>query len=174
VDDERCSICGFDGPTVSPSDAIVAIRSFPRRYTDVLARPDDDDLRDDPAKRRPGPGEWSALEHAGLVSVVMDGVAEAVRLIEIQDQPQVTLPDESQAPAVTSVEEVLAQLHAASERLVAQLDHVPSTDGWTRTGQLPGGDEVSAAWLTRHAVHVGSHQLRLAEAAMRAVIGRPS
>jgi hypothetical protein len=158
---------------VSPSDAIVAIRSFPRRYTDVLARPDDDDLPDDPAKRRPSPDEWSALEHAGIVPVVMEGVAEAVRLIEIRDNPNLALPDESQPQPVNSVEEVLAHLHAASDRLVAQLDLVPSSDGWTRTGQLPDGDAVAAVWLVRHAVHVGSHRLRLAEAAMRAVIGRP-
>jgi hypothetical protein len=173
VDDERCSVCGFDGQTVSPGDAIVAIRSFPRRYTEVLARPDDDDLPDDPAKRRPSPGEWSALEHAGLVPVVMNGIAEAVRIIEIRDRPDVALPDESQPPPVGSVEEVLAQLHAASDHLVGVLDGVPTSDGWTRAGRLPGGEELTAIWLVRHAVHVGSHHLRLAEAAIRAVVGRP-
>jgi hypothetical protein len=173
VDDERCSVCGFDGRTVSPSDAIVAIRSFPRRYTDVLARPDDDDLPDDPAKRRPAPGEWSALEHAALVPAVMNAIGDAVRAVEIHDRPDIVLPDESQPPPVSSVEQVLADLHAASDRLVEVLDSVPTADGWTRTGRMPGGDELSAIWLVRHAVHVGSHHLRLAEAAIRAVVGRP-
>src|SRR5256885_142545 len=50
----------FTAVDVSPSDAVVALRSFPRRYAEVLARPDDDDLPDDPAKRRPTPDQWSA------------------------------------------------------------------------------------------------------------------
>ena len=174
MEDERCPVCGFDGGTLSPSDAIVAIRSFPRRYTDVLARPDDDDLPDDPAKRRPAPDEWSALEHAALVPVVMDGVAEAIRIIEIRDRPDIALPDERQPPPADSVETVLSDFHRASEHLVGVLDTVPTTDGWGRTGRLPGGDELSAIWLLRHAVHAGVHHLRQAEAAMRAVIGRPS
>jgi hypothetical protein len=171
MDDERCAICGFDGRTVSPADAIVAIRSFPRRFTAVLVRPDDDDRPDEPARRRPSPGEWSALEHAAVVPVVMDAVADAVRAVEIHDRPEVRLPDVSQPPPMGSVEEVLARMHAASDRLVAVLDDVPG-NGWGRVGHTPDGD-VTALWLVRHAVHMGSHHLRLAEKAIREVIGRP-
>ena len=45
-----CPECGLDYDTVSPEDAAVAVRSFPRRYREAMAGIDEDVLR-----RRPAP-----------------------------------------------------------------------------------------------------------------------
>ena len=51
----------LDVSRLSPSDAVAALRSFPRRFRTVLALVDE---ADDSALHRPGPDGLSALEHA--------------------------------------------------------------------------------------------------------------
>ena len=40
----RCAQCGFDADTVSVSDAVVAMRTFPRRWRAAFAVVGDDDV----------------------------------------------------------------------------------------------------------------------------------
>ncbi len=48
--------------SLAPSDAVVALRSFPRRFRGVLARPDDDRYDPDEVARRIGPDGHSAAD----------------------------------------------------------------------------------------------------------------
>ncbi|MBW8825745.1 MAG: DinB family protein [Acidobacteria bacterium] len=147
-----CPECGLDYDTISPADAAVAIRSFPRRYREVMTAVDEDVLA-----QRPAPEVWSAVEYASHVAQLYGPMADAQRQIRIEDHPQIRwerLPD----PPVLPSAEVLADLGAKAEVLAAEIDATRGDD-WQREGTLPWGDR-DALTMARNAVHEGSHHLR--------------
>lgn len=155
---DRCPICGFNPPTVSPSDAAAAARSYPRRWRAILVRPDDDD----PAivHRRPASGASSALELAAEAAATFTTVAGAVQQIQAQDEPEIRIDPSTAAPA-TSLEPVLEALAAGAARLAAAIESVRA-EGWERTG-VSAGSPLRAVDVARHGVHRGIHNLRRAE-----------
>ncbi len=160
----RCPECGFDPPTVSPSDAAVAARSFPRRYRALLVRPDDDDP--EIVHRRPG-GEPSAAEHAVSGASGMAAAAEALRSIRISDGPTVDVdgPPAAAAGGTTPLDTILERLAAAAGGLADSIEPLRG-DEWKRTAVTPGGAKVTALDVARHGVHAGVHHLRAAERAI--------
>ncbi len=140
-----CPTCGFEPRTVSPSDAAVAARSFPRRYRAALVRPED---QEDRVTRRPKPDEWSAVEHAAFAGASLQRAAEVVRSghghLDVSD------------PAAASVEAALEQLDRAAEQLASAVER--HTGEWSSTA-------LDAA---RHGVHMGAHHLREAQWAVDA------
>lgn len=153
---DPCPSCGFHPATVSPSDATVATRSYPRRYRALLVRPDDEEGAA-VVTRRPAPDQWSALEHAAHVADVVALVATAVRALQRRQQPEVRV--EPGPPTVDTVDAVLERLTAACGDLAAALGEVAGRD-WQRTGRLPTGGVVTPLDLAREAVHVGAHHRR--------------
>jgi hypothetical protein len=147
---------------VTPADAAVAVRSYPRRYRAVLVRPDDEDGAE--VVRRPGPDGWSALDHAAHAASSLDAAAEALRLVSIEEQPLVALAPERPERA-GGVDEVLGRLAAAAERAAAVIERVQGKD-WERRGRLHEDESVTALDLAKHAVHEGVHHLRAAERAV--------
>src|SRR5437660_11815593 len=91
MDPGPCPACRFDPRTVSPADAAVAVRSYPRRFRALLVGPDGDEERtpEDLVLRRPPGGGWSALEHAVWVAEVLALAADALERIRLQDHPSV-------------------------------------------------------------------------------------
>src|SRR5437764_7788867 len=88
-----CPVCGFDARSVSPADAAVALRSFPRRYGSLLTQPmEDEGDRPDDVVRRPGPSGWSAVAHAHWAGMAFDAVGEALHQVLIHDGPDVSVP----------------------------------------------------------------------------------
>ncbi len=138
---------------------MVAIRSFPRRYRELLVRPAHTDRPEVVTGRPPG-GEWSALEHTSHAAAVIDAVSDALQAVEVHDSPEVSL--EGRRPWTGSVEEILVGLGLSCERLADAADEV-SGASWTRRGRVADGAEVTALDLLRHAVHVGAHHLREAQ-----------
>ena len=161
----RCKVCGLDPRTVRPPDAGAALRSYPRRYRRLLVRLDDEEGAG-VVTRRPGPGQWSAVEHAAHVVDVIDAVGEAVERVRVHDQPSITLdvPPPRQAP----VDELLLRLSLVCERLASMVDTIKGND-WKRSGRLPGGEQATALDMVRHAVHVGAHHRREIERVMATV-----
>lgn len=159
----QCATCGFQDSAVTPADAAVALRSYPRRFRAVLVRPDDDDGAD--VVLRAGSDGWSALDHAAHVAVSFGAVSEALRLASIEEKPLVALAPERRQSGVGSVDEVLAALEDAAGRAAGAVDSIKGAD-WERRARLGDGDDVSALDLARHAVHEGVHHLRGAEQAV--------
>ncbi|MBA2624201.1 MAG: hypothetical protein H0U89_01110, partial [Acidimicrobiia bacterium] len=60
----RCGTCGLDVGSMKPPDAVLAVRSLPRRWGGLLTAVGDDEDLDNVLARRPEDGSWSALEHA--------------------------------------------------------------------------------------------------------------
>ena len=172
---DPCPVCGFEGRTVSPADAAVALRSYPRRYRALLTQPmeDEGDRPDDPA-RRPGSSGWSAVAHAHWAAMAFDAVSEALHQVLIHDHPDVSAPtvDPPDPPPVDEPTPVgLDRLTVAAESLAMAVEHAGAGQ-WTRTGTT-GVGEVSALDLVRLAVHQGIHHLRAAERVLKEVTGRP-
>ena len=89
----QCAYCGFHDDAVTPSDAAVALRSYPRRYRAVLVRPDNEDRPDD-VVRRPASDGWSALDHAAHVAASLTAAAEALsaRPLRLAAMPTAAVP----------------------------------------------------------------------------------
>src|SRR4029077_17129418 len=125
-----CPDCGLDPATISPSDAAVAVRSYPRPLRALLVTLDPDHTQRGP--RRPAPGGWSATEHASHVAGALSKAAGALSRIAVADDPEVDL---TPPPPVNDVGVALEQLKASSAVLAAAIDGVRGRD-WGRAGRL--------------------------------------
>ena len=170
-----CPVCGFNGTTVSPSDASAALRSFPRRYRSLLLRPSNDEP-DDPVVRR-GRDGWSANDHATYAVNAMDADRQQVHRVLVHNDADVNPPPvDPPTPVRTdsaSPEETVGRLTTVAEGLADEVDGAKG-DQWARTGVTPGGARLTALDIVRDAVHEGIHHLRAAEKVLQEVIGRPS
>jgi hypothetical protein len=174
-----CPECGLDYDTISPSDTVAAVRSFPRRYREALFGFTDetDEHPDAVVRRRPEPTVWSALEYTAHVRDTLEWMADAIRRMNRGREPTIDSFDQDQRAIDERYNEqdlnrVLDGLAAAADRLAAVLRDVDAGD-WGRIGHFSWGDRDMLA-MTRNAVHEGSHHLRDVDRVLRAVVGRPS
>lgn len=176
--DGRCPSCGLDLGTLQPLDAVVAVRSLPRRWSALLAVPADD--QEDAAEvlaRRPPSGSWSVLEQACRVVLGLQLVDRHVRSALWSERPSLdpvgVAPAEVEgACARRAPAEVEADLGAAVERVATTLEGVPG-DAWLRPAVL-GGRDTTVLGLARAAAHDGTHHLREAQRTLDQVRGRPA
>lgn len=163
-----CAGCGFDPSRVSPSDAAVAARSYPRRFRALLVRPDDEDP--DVVHRLPPSGGPSAAGHALAAAAGLDAAATALARVRAADDPAVD-PEPAptaEAGAGVPLEAVLERVAGAAGALATTVEAMHGDD-WARPGRLPGGGPVTALDLARAGVHAGVHGLRAAERALAEV-----
>ncbi|CAA9260446.1 MAG: hypothetical protein AVDCRST_MAG50-2970 [uncultured Acidimicrobiales bacterium] len=156
----NCTACGYQPQTVSPSDAVVALRSFPRRFRAALAIHLDDPDPSGTLTSAPYPGGWSALEHAGHVRDILHALDLRLHRVLREDTP--TLPETPQTPPGGANEQgpevVLAALTVNAEQLARTVSAVPGSD-WLRRARR-GGQDVTVLELAREAVHEGVHHLK--------------
>ena len=158
----RCEECGFDDTGLSPTEAVAALRKFPRRYRAPLTRllPGEDGSV---LRRRPEASTWSALEYAAHVRDVFAAYASRVRRTLDEDRPTFDDepgPDEAAAAGRYNEQDpatVADELEANAELLATTLEAVPA-DGWARVG-VRHGEERSVLLTARRAVHEGNHHL---------------
>ena len=171
----QCGECGFVPDGVTPRDAFVAVRSFPRRWRELLAP--DGFLDDHVISYRPSPEEWSALHHAGHLADALRTAANRLARVRTADRPLLAeVPGQQSLPVEDdgSVEMVLTRMADSCARLAAEIDKT-GPDDWQRVG-MRRREEVSAIDLAREAVHEGAHHLRDAERVLSAAhraLGRP-
>jgi hypothetical protein len=139
---------------MSPSDAVVALTSFPRRWRAVLVRPDDDK---EELVRRPGADGQSALDHLAAATARIRDAASAVAR-----ELGVAAPALAGAPSAESVDAALAALSEASYALVGVIEEA-TADDWKKG---------SALELLRGAVGEAAARLRQAEQVIHEVKGR--
>lgn len=131
-----CPDCGFDASTVTPPDAIVTIRSLPRRYRAALGSVPSDEDREAVLSTTP-PGE----DHSPI-SLVAD-VATTLAAHAGRG-----------ASSATSSDGALADLEAASDALAQHLDTIKGEE-W-----LEVTDGTTPQSRARDAAHAGVHALR--------------
>jgi hypothetical protein len=156
---------GFDTSQVSPSDAAVTLRSFPRRFKAALTLPESEQRPDDVVHRRPRGGGLSAAEHAAWTAAAIGQVAAAFERVITRDNPEIQLPPVDVDPPVPGGEDptdaIVAGIQAAADPLADRVGDVHGNE-WNRTGRLDG-TTVSTLDVIRHAVRVGVEHLHAAE-----------
>ena len=168
-----CPECGLDYDTISAPDAIVAVRSYPRRFREVCELDGEAD-RDRLLRTRPAPETWSALEYTCHVVDVFGIMADAIRRMTVEEHPKLEFTEPDQLAidaryAEQDPDEALGRLDPAAEGLAHVLEQVGAGD-WNRLGTFPWGDR-DILTMTRNAVHEGKHHLRDIELGLAQVRG---
>ena len=148
--------------SISPSDAVVALRSFPRRWRGLLAQAGEEEDPDGALRRRPPDGSPSVhdlLADTVAVLAAADGRLRGVLLGATAS---------GGSPVVAPGAEVDA-LATAAESLAAQVAGVSSAD-WERSDD----SGTTALDVVRQAVAAASDNLRQAERTLAQVRGRPA
>ena len=140
---------------------MAALRSYPRRFRELLTSVDEQDL---PAL---------AVDHTDHVARSLALLGEALRQVLIHDQPTLlpaVIDDRAREwvhAGSTSVDDVLAFVDMEANALADTVKDVPS-NAWTRSGTVAGGGgSISALDIAREAVRTGAEQLRTAEDEVR-------
>ena len=155
---------------MSPADAAVALRSFPRRYRALLLRPDVEDDPESIVTRRPDAQSPSALEHAAGVAALLEGTADDIERTLVQDRPNLGRQRAHVGPAA-NLGTTLERLDAASEHL-AEIAERARGEEWSRTATVDG-QPTRALTLLQRAVGAAAGRLRDIEQVLAAVEGRP-
>jgi len=171
----RCPDCGLDLDGIQPPDAVVAVRSLPRRWRGAFAKAGDEEDSEALLRRRPPEGGASAVELACRVAEALGLLERHVRRAKVSEQPDLSPADVEAGAVATCSErasgEVLDQLSGAAEALASTLDGVPA-GAWLRPATLDGR-LTDLRGLARAAAHEGTHHLRDVERVIREVRGRP-
>jgi hypothetical protein len=167
----------YDLSNLAPSDAEVALRSFPRRFAQVLRPIGDEDAIDELASQS-GPDGTSALDLVGALVARWAVQRQALHELLIADAPRVdpaaidpSLPAAVGAGAATGVESALAAVGQEAEALAAAVGDT-STSGWTRTGTTGSGATTTSLDVVRAAVRAGRDTLDAVQRTLAAVRAR--
>jgi len=181
-----CPVCGFDPTSISPADAVVALRSLPRRYREAAgpaaddADPDDGGRDADQARAGAGGPVAGAADQdreqaqrralvateAAQAATAIAALGEDLRRVLISDDPPLSTTDDTATSGGggaegADAEAAIARLAEATAGAVSLVEGQPAT-AWKRTGHRASGPR-SAATLLGEAVHAGVHHLRLAQ-----------
>lgn len=164
----------IDTSSVSPNDAVTALRSYPRRFRSAL-QPITDDESIEELGQQVGPDGQSAVEITADVVRTWTVLREALRQIQVSDTPVVHAavvdPSERQweSPVRETVAEVLDQLTDGANELADEVAAVPG-DQWLRTATVAGGSgSVTALDVVREAVRTGHDGLSRVESTLAAL-----
>jgi hypothetical protein len=169
-----CPECGVEYDSISPQDAVQALRSYPRRYRAVIGPFVDDE---DVLRRRPDPSTWSALEYTAHVADLLEAMAPQLTEIAQKDNPRIVDPIDPDHRAAErryndmEPREVLDWLERSATKAADTVANL-SPDDFSRKATYPYG-ERELIDVVRNMVHEGSHHLRDVERVLRAVIGKP-
>lgn len=150
-----------------PADAVVALRSLPRRYRGLFAGLGEDESPDALA-HRVGTGGRSALDHIAHASRTLSTAHRTLEQVLVSDDPRLdpvdadTTEREAEMQPGGSLEERLLELQLDSERLADRSEHVRAAE-WARTGRYDDGTTVTAADVLWHAVDESVASLKSAE-----------
>ena len=143
---------------LSPGDAEVALRTFPRRWRALLGGLDPDDPDTEVRLRRVGPDGRSALAAAASAAVVLERADGHVRKAVSSEQPVL---DPGAEPGELELAESLRRIDAAAPALAATVAGIAAGD-LDRPADL-GGRAVSVRSLMADAVQQVADLLRSAD-----------
>ena len=171
-----CEECGFDADSLSPADTTTSLRAFARRYRAPLTRflPGEDG--DTVIRQRADPSTWSALEYACHVRDVYSVYTIRLHRTRVEEGP-VLEPMLNDLRAVRfsynrrEIGAVLAELEDNVAGFIAETARFAAPD-WDRVATRLPGEERTARWLVRQAMHEGTHHLRDVAAVIARVDGK--
>ena len=149
---------------MSPGDAAVAARSFPRRWRALFATVAGDDDPGD-VLRRAGSSAPSALVLARKAADVLAVTAERLDRVKREDSPALSGDPPPATPG--EPEAVLDELAASADGLAAAIDSTDAGD-WGRPASL-GGGPTDAIGVVGSGIDEAAALLRQAEQVLEEV-----
>ncbi|MFM8863075.1 MAG: hypothetical protein ACKOIA_11595 [Acidimicrobiia bacterium] len=152
----------MSSPGTNPTDAVVAMRSWPRRYRAELL-PVDEPVVETRAVTI-GPGGVSATDLAADTLRSLTLLERALHEVLVADEPVLhpAIADRAarhwEAAVSESPQSVLAQLDDRAESFAAAIERTDASE-WTRGG-VSAGRRISALDLVREAVDTAASNLR--------------
>jgi len=157
-EDYVCLACSVDYPSISVPEAVETIRAVAQR-----ARTGIDGVAPAALGRRPEPGVWSIAEYGCHLRDVY--VTYTIRLYRARTEecPQVEpMLNDLRARrfkySERDVSAVLDEVHASAHGFCEEIGRM-EPDDWTRVVSRLPGEERTAMWLVRQAMHEGVHHL---------------
>jgi uncharacterized damage-inducible protein DinB len=158
AEDHRCGECGFDYASVGPEEAVAGIREVP-----AAARAAVEAVPEPALRRRPQEDIWSVTEYACHLRDVY--VTSTIRLHRARTEERPVLePMLNDLRArrfrynARDVRPVLDELADAVAGCCDEADRFAAAE-WDRVVTRLPGEERTARWLLRHALHEGVHHL---------------
>lgn len=158
AEDHTCDVCALVYPQVSIDDAISAISGLPAAVRDAVCA-----IPPEACRRRPGPQVWSVAEYLCHLRDVY--ITFTVRLHRIRKEDRPTLEpmfNDLRARRFRYNECDLAatldELAAAASGFREEVARTGEQD-WDRAATRLPGEERTARWLVRQAMHEGIHHL---------------
>ncbi len=159
AEDHVCASCDLAYASLDVATAVAGIRSVPDAVTSrVTALPE-------PAlRRRPEPGVWSVLEYAAHVRDVYATFLIRLHRARTEDRPTLDpMFGDLRAQRLRyndlPVDAVLQELALAAAGFCDEVADTADDEWGRRVRRLPGEDRT-ALWLVRHAMHEGVHHVR--------------
>jgi hypothetical protein len=154
--------------STSPSDAAVALRTFPRRYRSVL-QPIEDDNVDEWAHRVSASGT-SAFDHlvqaSRGITVLHQALRQALNASEPPTLPPAVLDESARGFDTSQGGSVDAELDLLADEAEAMATTISDAPGaaWKRTATVAGGGgEVTTLQIAQEAVRTGVTHLKAAQ-----------
>jgi hypothetical protein len=162
VSSGRCPTCGFDGSALSPTDAAVALRSYPRRFRELVGSAQGPDQDDKDAEEGAEVVRAAVLEEVALATGAIAAAGADLQRVLVEPDPVLTSTGDPDglASGIPDPAVALDELTKVASGLAATVEGTSGAT-WTRTG-IRKGEKVSALDLAREAVHGGAHHLRRA------------
>lgn len=163
-----CASCGLRYEAVTPGMAVREIRAVPASLRDAVA-----DLTLEAMRRRPRPGVWSVTEYVCHLRDVYAVYTIRLHRTRTEERPSLEpMLNDLRARRFQyndrSVPCVLEELEANVSGFCDEVARVEAA-GWVRMAMRLPGEDRTALWLVRQALHEGRHHL----GDIRAVGGRP-
>ncbi|CAJ63355.1 MULTISPECIES: DinB family protein [Frankia] len=153
-----CAECGLVFSTLTVEEVLAQLATLPAQVTQAVTAAGPDLLRE-----RPAPGTWSVLEYACHLRDVL--ATSTIRLYRARTETRPVVEpmlNDLRARRFRYNEldpaAILAELAANAHGLRDEADQVGPRD-WERTVARLPGEERTARWLLRNALHEGVHHL---------------
>jgi hypothetical protein len=156
-----CPICGFNPKGLAPTDAVAALRSFPRRFTELV---EDKDVERGRSDDEVAVARATALAAAEGAARTITALAADVRRVLVEDDPALSTTGDPGPSVPGAGDDALEHLREATSAL-AELASSAHGKDWERGGRR-SDHSVSALELLGEAVHSGVHHLHAAALAI--------
>lgn len=159
AEDYICQPCGINYPEVSVEAALSSIDALPAQLRTVLSEIPEEDLR-----VRPEPGIWSAVEYVCHIRDVLAATTIRLHRTRTEDHPAVDpMLNDLRADCFAYINRelppLLDEVTDMTDGLLREAARVSGSD-WDRKHFRYRGEDRSARWLIRQAMHESSHHLR--------------
>lgn len=158
AEDHVCDACSVDYLKIRIDDAVGVIAGLPHGVREVVGA-----IPPEVRRLRPGPGVWSVAEYLCHLRDVY--VSFTIRLHRVRTEQQPALEpmfNDLRARRFRyndcDIDATLGELAAAVAGFCDEVARV-GEQGWDRTATRLPGEQRTARWLVRQALHEGVHHL---------------